>query len=312
MCAKNRTLFLCTGLLIAAIAIAPVAVATTEYNEADLTASNDDDYDPQIANVAAYLPKPFAFISMVCSYVMVREIVADHRRQHTATDGATGGGDPIKRMLLSNAVADFMFSSAYFLTTWPSPHDTSWGITGNVGNILTCTFQGFFIQFGFVASVLFSSGLSIFYLLTIQFGWRSHDLEKIEKIVQGAMWVVALAAAIYPIPLELYNNNYEICWLDSSPGYCSGEDCIRGSNPRPHQLAFVIFPWTCLTVVLAVMVRLFWTVRQIENMSKKYATSTVPASPMSGEGDFSLEGNQCTSRECYEIYVDRRKSQAGA
>lgn len=302
------TNYYCMDLLRLLLFTASIVISGADESDDDLTMTNDDDYNSQVATVSAYLPKPFACISMVCSFVMVREIIADHRQPNAA---AVSNGDPIKRMLLSNAVADLLFSLAYFLTTWPSPHDdVTWGITGNIGNTLTCTIQGFILQLGFVASVIFSAGLSIFYFLTIQFGWKMHHLEKIEKVVQSFIWLTALAAAVYPIPIELYNNNYDVCWLDSYPGDCSGDDCIRGSNPRPHQLAFVILPWSCMALVLAVMMQLFWTVRQIENMSKKYATSTMPTSTTISNGDLGEADNG--PRELnYQIYVDRRKSLAG-
>ena len=61
-----------------------------------------------------------------------------------------------------------------------------------------------------------------------------------------------------------------------------------------------------MALVFAVMMQLFWTVRQIENMSKKYATSTMPTSTTISNGDLD------EARELnYQIYVDRRKSLAG-
>lgn len=292
--------------------------ATASEEEGELSAYEDDEdeWSAQKATITAYLPKPFALLSMICSYVIIREVVADHKLKK---------GGPIPRLLFSMAVADMIFSFAYFLGTWPAPPDSYHDLVGNVGSQAVCTFQGFCLQLGLVGSVLANTALSIYFLWVVLYGWSDNAVERMEPWVQGTVWVLALICAIYPIPMELYNSHMETCYIDSVPPECSGDDCIRGSDPTIHHLVFAFLPFACLVVIMAIMTSLCVRVRHIENKSAKYATSsTIPSATSSASANSNERGSVVSAwamrvsqlssvRQLImtnPVTVDRRKSQA--
>jgi hypothetical protein len=240
------------------------------YNYDDDDGNQSDWWNPR---ATAWGPKPSALLSIICSYVVIREVLKDEKSK-TASK-------VIGRVLLSMSISDIVFSFAWFLSTWPTPKgDEYWYLHQNSGNTATCTIQGFLYQFGFVASPLFNMSLAIFYLLIVKYNYNEKRLSHLEKWVQGSIWTFTLVASIYPIPLGLYNNNWEICWLDSYPPDCKDSwtygddeaDCIRGDNAWIHGLFFLVFPsWFCLLVVSFTFLVLLRTIRQMENKSRMYA-----------------------------------------
>lgn len=104
------------------------------------------------------------------------------------------------------SVGDVFFSLAYFLTVWPSPSYLPYLDGKNVGTVGTCTAQGFFLWFGRTVSIFLNCALSVFYLLMVKYNYRDYQLKKLEVWVQGGIWLLALAIAVIPIPLEMYNN----------------------------------------------------------------------------------------------------------
>jgi hypothetical protein len=173
----------------------------------DAAYSTDDDTQPESELMAsALVPKFAAALSLFGSSMILYELYLDWR-QGNARDGATS------RILVSMSVSDIIFSLGWFLTTWPAPSDLTY-IVFNVGNRATCVFQGFLIQLGYVASPLFNVTLALFFLLRIRYRWTDFRLRQMEPWIQGSIWVFSFACAIYPIPLGLYNNGWEVCWLE--------------------------------------------------------------------------------------------------
>ncbi|CAB9514569.1 expressed unknown protein [Seminavis robusta] len=244
------------GLLLMAASVnaqgtsSNITSPTREDGDDDHLSSGDDDYydyyyTPLEVQLVTYLPKPFSLISLVCSYVIIREILCEKKLRGRV------GGTPINRMLMAMAIGDIFFSLAYFLGLWAAPQEASFGLEGQ-GTVGSCTFQGFLFQLGIMVSVMSSYSLSIFYILLVCRNWRDSDLEDWEYPIHGVIWLISLGLAIYPIPLELYNSNGPTCWVDSFPADCAGDDCIRGPDPTLHQLALtsVAFAFLPLSLIL--------------------------------------------------------------
>lgn len=92
----------------------------------------------------AYLPKPFAFLSMCGSLYIVYSIIGNKRnRERKLQQG-------FQRLLLMLSVGDVFSSFGLFLTTWAIPKETDGGFLqyawdlefpGAAGNEATCSFQ---------------------------------------------------------------------------------------------------------------------------------------------------------------------------
>ena len=69
------------------------------------------------------------------------------------------------RLLAGMSVCDFFASVATFLSTWPIPIGTR-GVKFAVGNITSCTIQGFMASFN-IGVALYKTALAIYYLLVV-------------------------------------------------------------------------------------------------------------------------------------------------
>lgn len=237
--------------------------------------ADDDDcyydcYELSRRDVAsAIVPKIAAALSILGSSCIIAEVLVDHGQKK---------GRAVPRLLLSMSISDLFFSFAWFLTTWPSPVGTNY-VWGAKGTTATCTAQGFFIQLGWIATPLFNISLSLFYLLMIRYNWSERKLNRLEPWVHGTIWALALGTAIMGIPLTLYNNSWEICWIDSYPQECRDSfrhgttDCTRGDNAWIYGLAFTIFPvWMCIILSIVFMALIFMSVRKTEKRSMQYSS----------------------------------------
>jgi len=209
----------------------------------------------------------------------VTELRSQRGRHHSR--GRNGNmSRPLLRALLAMSVADIFFTIPWFLTTWMAPADLDY-LWGNVGNQATCTFQGWMFQFGVQSGPLFNCTYSFFSLLLVAYQWNERDLIRIEPWFHGGIWTYALAASIFPIPLGLYNNVWQICWLEGYPYDCQDSwsygdeaDCTRGDNGWIYAIAFTFFPpWMCMLMSLVIMYLIWRSVRRLEQRLSRYAGS---------------------------------------
>ncbi|CAB9514557.1 expressed unknown protein [Seminavis robusta] len=121
-----------------------------------------------------------------------------------------------------------------------------------------------------------------------------------EIYLQSLIWILALVLAIYPIPLELYNPEADLCTLQSVPPDCSGDDCIRGSDPLIPLLIGIAAPLVCLFVSMSIMVAIATEVRKLENKSRKYGASSIMIRP-----PFSAEAEGMAPSSSAESMVPR-------
>jgi len=235
----------------------------------------DDDWSlPHRQMVAqAVLPKIAAAFSILGSVIIAYEVFLEHRK---------GMQSPKSRILAGLSLADIIVSFGWFLSTWPAPEETTdyvWGARGTTG---TCTLQGFLVQLGHVATPMYNLVLAWFYLLMVRYNWSDARLRKSERWVHAVIWLISLVSSIYPLFWKMYNNAWQICWLEPYPSYClnsyeHGADatCTRGDNANLHALFFTIFPvWPCIIGSMIIMLLIFLKVRAVEKQMARYAGST--------------------------------------
>jgi len=129
------------------------------------------------------------------------------------------------------------FNSSQF-SFIPTPQET-WCSVG-IGNLSTCALQGFFTQLGFAVTG-YSAMLSIYFLMTIQYGM---DTETLAKKYEPFMHVFALApplmTAIIGVDKQMYFSETTNCWL--------GDICQSFDN-RPNRNMFGSVIWVLLVSV---------------------------------------------------------------
>lgn len=253
------------------------------YNaNADLTMPEDDvlyETDDWPAYLT-WIQKVFSSLSIVCSYVICREVLSDLKNQRTNSRSSSSrrkrnaeGGrlqQSIARILLNLSVSDILFSLAVFLGEWPAPKDTLY-IHHAAGNQQFCTFQGWLRALGYLASPMFSVGLNTLYLLLIRYRWQDSDLSRLEKKVTIGIWTYAMVLSIIPIPLQAYNSDWDVCWIVPSPLDCVGDECTRGVMANKLEIFYsFVHIWTCVVVCVILMILLFRTVKHLEDKSRSY------------------------------------------
>lgn len=138
---------------------------------------------PEVLDMAfaAWAPKVPALLSLIGSYTLIREVSVDLRNKRSRISR------PLWRTLLAMSLADIFFSLAWFLGTWMSSADIDYSY-GNAGNTATCTFQGFIIQFGYIAGPPLNVTYTYLTLLMLRYRWTDAQIARLEPWIQGAIW----------------------------------------------------------------------------------------------------------------------------
>ena len=165
------------------------------------------------------------------------------------------------RIMFGIGISDIIYGLAKALTTLPMPapgHDY-WTDMVNIqgirmGNIQTCTAQGFFINFGGMLEAGYYLGLCAYYVCSIGFNMRNESLKRVEPVLHVA--AIAFATS-YSLP-AVFDGGYNAffgtptCTLVPKPWFCEkninggGEgavECIRGagevSDVSPGSIQFL-------------------------------------------------------------------------
>ena len=238
---------------------------------------------------------------------MLREAYHDHfsadaqRTEASRGRAAAGIKLPITRILVGMSIAEVIFSVALGLSTYMSPSSIEY-LAFNVGNVQTCEFQGFLAQMGSCASALFSTSLSVFYLLAIKYNWSDRKLQSLEYWAHGGIWLVSFATAVFPIPLDLYNNAYHVCWINASPEGCFESEtvsCERGGDYSLYATILTVLPlWPCLIASLWIMWSIYRFVSRLEARSILYGAASIYLTRPSGsEQRRSSDGKSAEEEE---------------
>jgi hypothetical protein len=213
----------------------------------------------------ALLPKITGFLSFMGSALIVFTVVRDEKKRNVV----------YHRLLCGLSVVDISASFWLALSTWPVPKDS--GVVWAVGTTQTCTLQGFFTQFG-ISSSFYNASLSTYYLLVIRYGWKEHQIKRIEPYLHAAPCLWAGCTAIAGLPLKLFNNANLWCWIAPLPSTCVSDpavDCIRGHHAEIYRWAFFYGPlWIMISIVTFNMIVLLLYVRKLERRSNVYSFST--------------------------------------
>merc|ERR1719491_1199882 len=80
---------------------------------------------------------------------------------------------------------------------------------------MTCRIQGMFIQLS-ITSPMFNLCLSIYYLLSIKYGYKERKLEKIEPYFYVVTLSWGLGTSITGFWTDSYSSSNLWCWFDPS------------------------------------------------------------------------------------------------
>jgi len=185
------------------------------------------------------------------------------------------------RLLLLMSSMDLIFSIKEFMSTWIIPKET--GVWGAKGTTATCTATGFFGQGSGLTSILYNGMLTLFFLLTIRFGWTETRVQRIEPILHAVPLAIGWATAIAGLPLDLYNPIGINCW-------------IGGEDAWVYRWAFFHGPlWAVFGFSVIAMIMMYLSVKKQERAVAAYR---MPADPSR-----RLASSHFAAQACFYIAV---------
>ena len=142
--------------------------------------------------------------------------------------------------------------------------------------------QGFLLQVGQHASVLFTTFISIQFILTVRYQWPEKHMKRIEWLFFSAGIVLPLASSLFMTSVGSMNVSMGgTCWISTYPYLCRdlddgnwcSENVTFGHNFGLWMLT-VVYSWILIAIIiiLASMVLLFFTVRNTELRAARFST----------------------------------------
>jgi heme A synthase len=120
----------------------------------------------------------------------------------------------LTRLILVMSVMDFIFALTFALGAMVIPTDAADELPFPTpmarGTWATCEAAGFLVAGSSHASILYNASLSLFYLLTIRYGWsewklKNHANAVVEPCLHAIPLIIGWGIAIPGLPLNLYN-----------------------------------------------------------------------------------------------------------
>ncbi|CAB9524745.1 expressed unknown protein [Seminavis robusta] len=236
----------------------------------------------------AICPKFSSSFSIVGSLYIIQHVLrSPSRRQRVYT-----------RLLLVMSGMDLMYAIKCFLSTWPLPTGSAYGA---VGTTQTCTAAAFWGQGGSLSSAVYNGSLTLYYLLTIRYGWTqsqfqqqsssssssssTHNTSTTTRIRISWEWLlhaiplsIGWGTAIASLPLRLFNPIGWTCWIGPWPLQCAadgdGTPCERGHNAKLYRwLFFHAILWATFAFVTVAMILIYAKIKADERRSDRYNNS---------------------------------------
>lgn len=174
------------------------------------------------------------------------------------------------RLLLGMSVFDVLSSVAQGLSVIPNPQITS--CSTGIGNLTTCSIQGFFVQIGF-AVPCYQAMLSVFYLLTIKYQMNPMIVaEKYELIMHAYAIIPCTITASIGAAKNYYFNEGGVCWIGDkckSLGGCpDGNTFGQGLWLVLATTAFTALN-TSITIISLIAIKL--SLQKIDTAARRHA-----------------------------------------
>lgn len=165
------------------------------------------------------------------------------------------------RVLLGLSCSDIIAFFCHFMSTWPIPRGAS--IYGAIGNEVSCKVQGFIVQLS-IASPLYNTALSVYYLLAIRHKFSECEIRKLEPWMHCFTIIFSFSTAMLGLALDLYKEARFGCWI--------------ASESKDEFLIFQIAMWLAplsisLIVITTSQISIVMEVREAERSGRRFSTS---------------------------------------
>jgi len=177
-----------------------------------------------------------------------------------------------QRLLLGLTIYDLMHSVAVTATTLPVRKDAE--VWGSMGNVATCTAQGFFQQQA-QAAFWYSSAMALYFLGKIRYSLNDRTIARYENIFHVVTFVILETFAVSAIFVDAYNPMWfsELgCWFGPWPSGCEGDECERGKHYEYFSyFGAIVFQVATFIIITVCNILIFRTFRKQERQMMRYA-----------------------------------------
>ena len=131
--------------------------------------------------------------------------------------------------MLALSIADFLFSTAFFIWNWPAPDSGG------------CTARGFINLLGGTPEAMFNAGVCVYYMFFVYFGWSEEKILRYQIVLIIFPIIWGLISSILPLAQGMINpgSSIGVCWLNPTPAGCSGSECTPDEHYY-HLYRFVL------------------------------------------------------------------------
>jgi len=177
-----------------------------------------------------------------------------------------------RRIIFGASVFDVFQSFGFASSILMSPK----GVTPYaIGNVASCSVQGFFFTVGAMAVTFYLQSLCIYYFCIIRLNMRSPDfVKKVEPGLHLMPILYSLAVGIYALTQNYYNYNGTICLTTATPANCESEpdvECERGEGALQWTALFLAGPsMLAFLTICVVMALIVCSAKKLERRNKQY------------------------------------------
>ena len=136
-----------------------------------------------------------------------------------------------------------------------------------------CCCKGFMFQVGLLGSIMYTSSLSLHFLLIIRYKWLPSQVKKIDPFIHSLCILIPLGTAVVGWIKKFYNPTTFACYVQGYPTSCllPGEPkCIRGEGVKLGLFFMLILPilLSFIFITTAMIMIYFNVYHQDQRMSR--------------------------------------------
>lgn len=211
-------------------------------------------------NAMAIIRIVFSIPSVIGSIYIVQHVMRSKKRRERTRF----------RILLGMSMMDLIFSLTTVASVAPVPEGL---FTYAIGTWASCEAFGFLKQGARLSSIIYNASLTLYYLLTIRYGWTERRLRGKEWWLHLVPLSIGWSTAIACLPLTLYNPTPVGCGI--AVPYPLGcpyfIPCERGQYSNEYQLAFFFVPlWIVFVFLVVAMCMIYYKIAATEKASELY------------------------------------------
>ena len=204
--------------------------------------------------ILALVPKVTGALGMMGSAIILSNIWSSRDKSN-----------PMLRALFGMSAFYLFDAMSWFLSSWMSPSST--GFAFAIGNVSTCSFQGFWLQ-AVIAGPLYNAVMACYFYLVACHAASRDKLRRLEPFLHTAVLFFALGTSIVFLKDDQFNPIGAVCWVNGSPPQCGSSTfkenpdvpCERGDHAWLYgMLVFYLPLWLCIVLLVYFNSRIYFS-----------------------------------------------------